>query len=47
MNEPGFINGIKLKKGDRIAQGIFMKYFVTCDDNTTETRMGGLGSTNK
>lgn len=38
---------VELKKGDRIAQGIFMKYFVTCDDNTTETRMGGLGSTNK
>ena len=38
---------ICLSKGDRIAQGIFMKYYVTYDDDTTAMREGGLGSTNK
>lgn len=38
---------VELKKGDRIAQGIFMKFYTTCDDNVTTTRSGGLGSTNK
>ena len=39
-NEPVFI-----KKGDRIAQGIFMKY-LTCDDDCAEgERVGGIGST--
>lgn len=33
--------------GDRIAQGIFMKYLVTCDDEVNTTRNGGFGSTNK
>lgn len=34
------------KAGDRICQGIFMKYSVTNDDDTTEERTGGIGSTN-
>lgn len=38
---------VELKKGDRIAQGIFVKFYTTCDDNVTTTRSGGLGSTNK
>lgn len=32
---------------ERIAQGIFMKYLVTDDDNATGVRDGGIGSTNK
>jgi dUTP pyrophosphatase len=33
--------------GDRIAQGIFMKYLITDDDVTNETRTGGFGSSGK
>lgn len=38
---------IKLKKGDRVAQGIFTKYLTTDDDNATQERNGGFGSTGK
>lgn len=31
--------------GDRIAQGIFLKYYTTDDDETTTVRKGGFGST--
>ena len=34
-----------VNKNDRIVQGIFVKYNVTCDDNVTTKRVGGLGST--
>lgn len=33
--------------GDRIAQGIFMKYLLTADDEATGVRTGGIGSTGK
>lgn len=36
---------IFIKKGERIAQGIFEKYLVTDNDNATGKREGGLGST--
>ncbi len=40
---------IVLKKGERVAQGIFYKYLVTDDDDRTEKeeRGGGFGSTGK
>lgn len=41
-NEP-----VELKKGEKIGQGIFMKYFVTDDDNADGERTGGFGSTGK
>ena len=31
--------------GDRFVQGIFTKYYITDDDDATEVRKGGLGST--
>ena len=31
--------------GDRIAQGIFIKYLITDNDNVTSIRLGGFGST--
>ncbi len=34
-----------LKKGERVAQGIFQKYLVTDDDYIDKIRDGGLGST--
>lgn len=37
----------KIKKGDRIMQGIFGEYLLTADDNTKGKREGGFGSTGK
>lgn len=37
----------EVAQGDRIAQGIFLKYYTTDDDSTTSIRQGGLGSTGK
>lgn len=34
-----------IKKGDRIAQGIFSKYLTTNKDNASGERTGGVGST--
>lgn len=37
----------EVKIGDRIAQGMFVKYLITDNDNATGERLGGFGSTNK
>lgn len=34
-------------RGDRIGQGVFMKYLITDDDNATGDRVGGFGSSGK
>ena len=39
-NEP-----VTLEKGERVAQGIFSKYLITNDDDSTGVRTGGIGST--
>lgn len=39
-DEPFFI-----KRGDRIAQGVFVKFLKTDDDNAGGERYGGVGST--
>lgn len=36
-----------IKKNDRLVQGIFCRYDVAVNDNATEKRTGGLGSTGK
>ena len=36
---------VVIQKGDRIVQGIFKKYLLADDDNVTDERLGGLGST--
>ncbi len=36
---------ISIKKGEAIAQGIFLKYLLTCDDAAEKNRIGGFGST--
>lgn len=36
-----------IEKGDKYMQGVIVKYYVTDDDNTTEVRTGGIGSTGK
>lgn len=38
---------VELKKGERIMQGVFVKYGVADGDNVTEERKGGIGSTGK
>ncbi len=47
-----FVEGIddekpKIRKGDRIVQIVFTKYYTTEDDTTVEERNGGIGSTGK
>ena len=37
----------EFKAGDRLAQGIFVPYGITTDDDVTDTRVGGFGSTGK
>ncbi len=36
---------VEFKRGDRIGQLVFTKYFVADNDNATEDRKGGFGST--
>lgn len=36
---------VHLKAGERICQGIFMKYAITDDDSANNERTGGIGST--
>lgn len=38
---------VTLKRGDAFAQGIFLEYGVTVDDEATAVRDGGFGSTNR
>ena len=37
----------EIKKGDRIAQGMFINYLVSDNGNVENKRVGGFGSTNK
>ena len=36
----------KIEQGDRIAQGVFQRYY-TCGDKPISIRMGGFGSSGK
>ena len=38
---------LEVEQGNGIVQGIFVEYGITVDDECTETRNGGIGSTNK
>ena len=38
---------VRLNAGDGFMQGIFVEYGITVDDDTTEIRNGGFGSTTK
>ncbi len=38
---------ISLKKGDRFVQGIFLKFYTVDEEEVTDIRTGGLGSSNK
>lgn len=38
---------VEIKKGEAFAQGIFIEYGITVDDDVCDVRNGGFGSTNK
>ena len=38
---------IQIKAGDKICQGIFVEFHTCDDDDATESRTGGIGSTSK
>ena len=38
---------LEVKEGTGFAQGIFLEYGITVDDETTEERNGGFGSTTR
>ena len=38
---------VVIKKGEAFAQGIFMQFGITEDDDSTAERIGGMGSTTK
>ncbi len=38
-------HAVEIKKGDRLAQGIFSKYLITSEDASNGIRRGGIGST--
>ena len=38
---------LKIKQGEAFCQGIILKYLTIENDETTQERVGGLGSTNK
>ena len=38
---------VLIKAGERVLQGIFMKYLITENENADEVRTGGTGSTGK
>jgi dUTP pyrophosphatase len=41
------LNPVSIKKGERIAQGIFINYLLADNDNAEGERIGGFGSTGK
>lgn len=38
---------VKIKKGDKTVQGVFVKFLKTDDDNSEKERVSGIGSTGK
>ena len=46
-NKPLSAPALTIHKGDAFAQGLFIEYGITEDDETTDERIGGMGSTNK
>ena len=38
---------LKIAKGDKVCQGVFVEYGITFDDEVSAERTGGFGSTGK
>ena len=47
VNDSELANLIDIKSGDAFCQGIFTPYGITYDDDVSEVRHGGIGSTSK
>lgn len=47
MNDSNENKTVSLEKGAAFCQGIFVEYGITLDDDVTDERNGGFGSTNK
>ena len=47
VNDSVLAKSIQLKAGDAFCQGIFVPYGITADDDVTDVRNGGFGSTSK
>lgn len=47
MNDTNENKTVELKAGNGFAQGIFLEYGITFDDDVTDIRNGGFGSTTK
>ena len=45
-NDKTFKKALTIFNGDAFCQGIFVPYGITVDDNATDIREGGIGSTN-
>lgn len=43
----GMAKPVEIKKGDAFCQGIFVPFGITVDDEATEVRNGGFGSTSR
>ncbi len=46
-NDSNFDKTLVVKENEAFAQGIFVQYGITCDDQVETIRTGGLGSTSK
>jgi len=46
-NETNEEKTLEIKEGEAFAQGVFLIYGITYDDNVQEMRIGGFGSTTK
>ncbi len=46
-NDKTFNKSMTIYNGDAFCQGVFVPYGITVDDNATNIRNGGLGSTNQ
>lgn len=47
VNNSSLAKDIRFETGDAFCQGVFLPYGITLDDNVTEERHGGFGSTSK
>lgn len=47
VNDSVSARNFTIKQGDAFCQGVFTVYGITYDDDSTDKRTGGLGSTNK
>lgn len=47
VNDGPLAQEIRINKGDAFCQGVFVPFGITLDDNVTEVRNGGFGSTDK